>query len=403
LKKHVLFVDDEPKVLAGLQRMLRGLRHEWEMTFVESGAEALAHLAQAPCDVVVTDMRMPGMDGSQLLREVMCRHPGTVRIVLSGQCDRQSVLKAVGPTHQFLTKPCDSDVIKSTVARACRLRDQVADEWVRQAVAGVQALATSNIMRQGLNEAIQGGAPTVEELGQIVSSDVAMSAKVLQLVNSGFFGSPQRIVDPTHAVRLLGPETVRDLATACDGLCACKVGPEHDDGLEPFLAHSRAVAHAARRIAESQTDDRRVVEASWVAGLLHDVGILVLCGDQPRQYIELRDEARRQNVTLRETERRTFHTTRDDVGAYLLGLWGLPDVIVTAVGKHLEPGEAGGEGFGPVTAVHVANALVEAGQEPSEDASEPLDLVYLERIGCGGKRDLWQGLCREFEPEGVSG
>ena len=102
--KNLLFVDDEPRVLQGLQRQLRVMREEWQMDFVESGPKALEFLATSPVDVLVTDMMVPGMDGAQLLTEVMKRHPDTVRLVLSGHADREAVLRLVGPVHQYLDR-----------------------------------------------------------------------------------------------------------------------------------------------------------------------------------------------------------------------------------------------------------------------------------------------------------
>ena len=115
VKKQVLFVDDEPNVLQGLQRMLHPLRNEWQMTFVQSGAEALVRLEQETFDVVVSDMRMPGMDGARLLNEVMQRFPRVVRIMLSGQVGKEAVLKATGPTHAYLSKPCEPEALKAAI------------------------------------------------------------------------------------------------------------------------------------------------------------------------------------------------------------------------------------------------------------------------------------------------
>ena len=96
MAKKILFVDDAPKVLEGLCRMLRPQRQEWNMVFVSSGAEALAALTDGKFDVLVTDMRMPGMDGAELLAHVRVLYPHMVRIILTGQCSRDS-LSARGP------------------------------------------------------------------------------------------------------------------------------------------------------------------------------------------------------------------------------------------------------------------------------------------------------------------
>src|ERR1017187_6368046 len=113
--KNLLFVDDEVRVLQGLQRQLYGMRNEWNMNFKEGGAKALDFMASAPVDVIVTDMMMPGMDGAQLLTEVMKRHPDTIRIVLSGHADREAILRLVGPAHQYLSKPCDAEELRNAI------------------------------------------------------------------------------------------------------------------------------------------------------------------------------------------------------------------------------------------------------------------------------------------------
>ncbi len=106
-----MFVDDEPRVLEGLKRMLRPKRNEWQMTFVGSAQAALDALKAEPCEVVVTDMRMPGMNGAELLEVVQREYPDTIRLILSGQAETESVMKALGVSHQFLSKPCDAEIL----------------------------------------------------------------------------------------------------------------------------------------------------------------------------------------------------------------------------------------------------------------------------------------------------
>lgn len=116
----VLFVDDEPHILSGLQRMLRPLRHEWTMIFAEGVPAALEALDRGTFDVVVTDMRMPGMSGAQLLAEIGRRSPQVAGIVLSGQTDPEQARQLADTPHDFLAKPCDAEVLKKAIGRACR-------------------------------------------------------------------------------------------------------------------------------------------------------------------------------------------------------------------------------------------------------------------------------------------
>jgi len=114
----IIFVDDEPRVLDGIRRFLYPMRREWDMSFACSGPQALEIMAHDPFDVIVTDVRMPGMDGTELLARVRDLHPGVVRIVLSGHSDRDLTLKAAVSAHKYLSKPCDAQSLKVTIAGA---------------------------------------------------------------------------------------------------------------------------------------------------------------------------------------------------------------------------------------------------------------------------------------------
>jgi HD-like signal output (HDOD) protein len=399
--KSILFVDDEPKVLGALRRMLRNLRREWRMEFVESGPQALECLAAAPFDVLVTDMRMPGMDGSQLLREAMERYPATVRIILSGQCEQESVLKCVGPAHQFLTKPCDSETLKSTIGRACRLRDHLPNEWTKQVVSSIRSVPSRPSVHAELVAKLGSPAGSIERVGEIMARDVGMTAKILQLVSSSFFGTPRRVSDVAHAVSLLGLDTVSALVRSTDVFYPSDGDDSWEHIGEMLSDHSLAVARAARRIAEGETDDVTLIGDTYLSGLLHDVGVLVFAKDSPEHYIETLALARLDQTTLRKAEKRTFSTTRDDVGAYLMGLWGLPDPIVKAIAYHLSPGRSPDQTFGPLTAVHVANAVVEKESAEIFGVAGPIDMDYLKTIGCADRLDTWREICRAAVSEGV--
>src|SRR5271168_4540910 len=125
MKKRILFVDDDKFALNGMDRSLRSMRDEWEMEFVGGGNQALLRMDEAAFDVIVSDMRMPGMNGAELLNEVMKRHPKTVRLILSGYADHDLIMKCVGSTHQYLAKPCDAKTLKMTVQRAAHLEDSL--------------------------------------------------------------------------------------------------------------------------------------------------------------------------------------------------------------------------------------------------------------------------------------
>jgi HD-like signal output (HDOD) protein len=401
--KRILFVDDETRILDGLRRMLFRMRDEWEMEFVDSGEKALARLAAVPADVVVTDMRMPGMDGSQLLREVMQRHPGTMRIVLSGQCDQETVLKAVGPTHQFLTKPCDSAALVATVSRVCALRDQLLAPQVKQVVCEVQSAASDPPLHAALLAELESPAPSMQRVSEIVSRDVGMTAKVLQLVNSGFFGTPQRASHPAQAATLLGLDRMTALALSTDAFAPLEVDEANRPWMGALLHHCRAVADAARRIAEAETADAEVGDAAYTGGLLHAIGVLLLARDAPQRYGRVIESSRGEQKKLLEAEQEEFNATYNRVGAYLLALWGLPQDLVEIIALHPYPSASNAAEFGPLAAVHVANELLHEAAAHQHPTVSPVDSAFLERIGRAQRIDVWRDLCLAASAEAVAG
>jgi HD-like signal output (HDOD) protein len=394
MKRKILFVDDEPNVLGGLQRMLRSMRHEWEMSFVGGGREALEVLAREPFDVVVTDMRMPGMDGANLLAEVMSRYPKTVRIILSGHSDREVIMKSIGPAHQYLSKPCDADIVKATVVRACALRDLLANETLKRLASQMQSLPSLPSLYLELMTELQSPDSSITRVGEIISQDVGMTAKILQLVNPSFFGVRDHISSPAEAARLLGLDTIRAL------VLSVHVFSELDQirvpGFSPdaLWSHSFGVGNVSQRISRTENQEHRVADESLMAGLLHDSGKLVLASNVPDQYAQALTLGRRKNVSELEAEQEIFGTTHAEVGGYLLGLWGLPDSIVGAVAFHHCPSKWLGQVFSPLTAVHVANVLErEHSDRGTGTELPPIDYNYLSKLGLAGRLPAWRDLC----------
>ncbi len=393
--KKILFVDDEPNVLQGLQRMLRSMRHDWEMAFAQSGQEALEVLERNPFDVVISDMRMPGMNGAQLLTEIMKRHPQAVRIILSGQSDQEAILRSIGPTHQYLAKPCDAEALKSTVARACALRDLLTSEALQQLVSRMATLPSLPGLYCEIVEALQNPEVSLNQVAEIVAKDVGMTAKILQLVNSAFFGLPRQISNVTQAIGLIGLDTIKTLVLSFQIFAQFSEARIPPSVLDALWCHSMLVAKYARQIAQSQGQDRQVIEDAFTAGLLHDAGKLALIANLPTQYAEVLAQAREEGLPLVEAEGVLLGVTHAEVGAYLLGLWGLPDPIVEALAFHHYPAKHLGQGFSPLTAVHVANALAHE-MHSTEPAAVPtlVDIEYLAALGFTERLSAWQEACR---------
>jgi putative nucleotidyltransferase with HDIG domain len=392
----ILFVDDEPNVLSGLRRMLRPLRQEWSAEFAEGGAKALAAMEQAPFDVLVTDMRMPGMTGAELMEEVRRRHPHVVRILLSGQCDEASSLRALQVAHQMLSKPCGAEALKATVASACALRDLLADPALVSLVARKGSVPSLPALHAEVIREMGSADPWLDRVASLVAQDVGMSAKILQVANSSYFGGRTSVSSPKQAVTRLGLETMRALVLAVSVFSRFNVIGHGPLSLEALWTHSQAVGLLAGQIAKAEGTDARTAELAAVAGLLHDVGKLILLESLPDAYQDAFARAQAEGRPVWEVEREAFGASHDKVGACLLGLWGLPTPIVEGVAWHHRPSACPTPSFCPLTAVHAADALLRAGPR----GAPPLDREYLERLNLLGRVACWQGLAAQHGEAG---
>ncbi|MFN8546230.1 MAG: response regulator [Candidatus Binatia bacterium] len=390
--KRILFVDDEPNVLEGLRRMLRPRRAQWEMTFVSSGAEALAELDKTPFDVIVSDMRMPQMDGAALLARVQERHPGVVRLVLSGQTELQAAMLAVPVAHQFLTKPCDAVALEETVERSVALQELLADETLLTAVGTTKALPSLPATYAALTKALGDPDVGLEEVTRIVEKDVAMCAKVLHIASSGFFGRPRRIGSVPAAVGALGTRMLRDLVLTVEvfrsfGAAATVRGLS----LEAVQAHALLSAGIARRILP----DKTAAELAFMAAVLHDIGILVLATHLPGQLAQLLEAARHEHRPLHAVEAEQGVVTHAEIGAYLLGLWGMPFPIIEAVAHHHTPARVNQSQFGVLGATHVAHVLAHEVAGHAGEPAQEIDVAYLEGLGVADRLPAWRELAAE--------
>jgi HD-like signal output (HDOD) protein/ActR/RegA family two-component response regulator len=387
--RRLIFVDDEPRILEGLRRMLRPQRHQWEMAFAPGGEAALAMMEATPFDVIVSDMRMPGMDGAALLYRVREKYPHVVRIVLSGHTELSTALRVVPVAHQFLAKPCDAEMMRVAVERACHLKALLNDESLRSTVGALGDLPSLPRTYEALTESLEDPDTSLQKVGKIVEQDVGISAKILQLVNSAFFGLSHSVSNIQSAVSYIGINTLKSLVLSVEIFQIFKP-QRHLPGfcLEELQRHARLTAHIATRLPVP----KHLADVALVAGMLHDVGKLILAWKLPDRFSKLLGETAEENCPLYKVEERAYGFSHAEIGAYLLGLWGLPYSVVEAVALHHGPNRVPHQSFDAVSAVYVADVLaheMEAPllQTPLEDHPDPL---AVELAGLGVEQELPQ-------------
>ena len=353
---HVLFVDDEREILDAFSARVR-LDRAAEVTCataIDANA-ALAALSARPADVVVTDMRMPGMDGAALLGEVRRRWPDTIRIVLSGHMDRTTMSRALPVAHLVLSKPCAYEELKPHLERARSVRGQIRETTIGRAFARIDALPTAPDIYLALSDAMTDPRASVARIATIVDKDPAITAKVLQLANSACFFLPRRVVTTSDALHLIGLDLLRKLVLSAE---VFQVFGRHrlPPGLDvaAMQRHAFVVANLAGSLRPG--DDHA---SAVTAGLLHDVGTLALAAALPDAMAELlRGPPATPDVML-AAERARLGCTHADAGAFLLELWGLPLDIIHAVGAHEDNLRGRLSRIDLPTAVGLANRVAE--------------------------------------------
>jgi HD-like signal output (HDOD) protein len=376
----ILFVDDEVNMLSAMRRTLHGMRAEWAVEFASSGAEALDLLERIPADVIVSDMHMPGMDGWQLLAAVKSRHPQTARLLLSGHADPASIMRSVGTAHQYLSKPCESAALKAAIVQTQSVRRLLSSERLAAIVGRIGMLPGAPLTFQELLACLRESRSSIADIARIIGRDVAMTANIMKLVNSAFFGSRNPIYTAERAVAYLGLDTVGALVLGHDvfqGGAAANAGTFDHAAL---WFHSIQTAAAARAIARHERLPVVKADEAFLAGLLHDVGKVVVAaasGAPAESGIDM-------------------HAHHAEVGGYLLGLWGFPIPIVEGVAFHHTPSQAADEGFGLAGIVHVADRLTRGLGPAGYTAATPLEEGYLERLGLLQRLPRWTAALNEL-------
>lgn len=398
----VLFVDDEEDVLEGLENRLRRFRKRWKMSFSVGAHAALETLEADRHDVLVTDMKMPGMDGAELLKQVSERFPHMTRIVLSGQTDKEQVLQALPLAHDYLSKPCEVERLETAVQRGLNLQTVLGSAPVLAVISGIQRLPTVPRLFMALQALMDKESTSAADVADVVERDVSMTARILQVANSGFIGLGREVTAAREAVAYLGLNVVRSLVLMIE-LAEGNSDPAAPKGfsLEHLYSHSLQTAQLAARLLA----DAEQARTAFSAGLLHDIGSLVLATHLP-DFWDLAGSSGATETTIprHQAEAAAHGFTHAEVGGALLTLWGLPYSVVEGVTYHHTPEKSAESQFGVVAAVHVADRLVHENeylrQQPGSEAVTTFDDAFIARVG--GDEQLAR--CRSIaNSEGNSG
>ncbi len=388
-KVSILFVDDQQEVLDGLRRMVRSMRSEWVAGFALGGEKALEMMESKDYDVLVTDMRMPGMDGAELLKRTVEAHPHMIRVVLSGQYDVDRFVESGWPAHQFLSKPCEADQLKRTITHAINMRGLLENKVIRSLVTRASFLPSLPRVYLEVEQELKLASASMKKVGNIIAEDVGVTAKVLQMANSPIFGCTRKIESPSQAVVMLGADVIKSLLLYLQ-TCSSLMLPA-DISLERISYHGVRIAMLAKAIAEMEGQDKHVCAEAFLAGLLQNIGSLIIISSFLEQYRQIERESREHNESVSAVERRVLGASHAEIGAYLISLWGLSPTVAESVAYHDNPSECPDEKISfALTAVHVANALDKDIGLGAAFVENEFDFDYLEKLSLLDHLPRWQ-------------
>ena len=389
-RKRILLADQDEAVLTTLVTAASRHGADWEVLTASSGEDALALLTMRPFDVMIAGNRMADLSGLDLLRATMIRHPYMARIILLDQPEPELMLGALGTAHQYLVKPCAPGDLLSAVTRLMALDQFFTNQPLRRVVARIQQLPSPPTVYFRLMKELARLDATTESVGAIIAQDASLTAKLLQLVNSAYFGLGRRAASVPEAVQILGFNLVKSLSLSFSlfaSLNPVSIGELNADRL---YLHSLATGLLAQSIVAGETADPAMIAGAFTAGILHDTGKLVLASAMPELYAQAVRLAADELMPQWQAEANVFGVSHAEVGAYLLGLWGLPASIVDAVAWHHQPLRSEPTVFGALAAVHIADFLqsrhVPASRHP---LVVEMDDWYIQTLRLTDRIDEW--------------
>jgi len=386
----ILFVDDDKTILDSIERMFFDM-DEWEMDFADSGKEALELIEEEFYDVIVSDMRMPKMNGAELLDKVQDISPSTIRFILSGYSDQEMILKTVGPADQFLSKPCDSDALKQAIKNAQNSLRMIGREELQKIGNNIDTLPTIPKLYQEISEIIEDDKSSINDVASVIQKDIGVTAKIIQLVNSSFFGHPNHIENLTYAISYIGLETLKSIILCSSLFESFSKNDIRDFDIEGIYQHSTFVSTLARAMMKVISSDPKKHDIASMAGMLHDLGKLILIQNRPDEYRSVLKRYEEENVSIATIEKEILGTTHAEIGFYLVNKWGLSEEISAAILYHHKPKSLISENSISSAVVHVADFLSYRETDNSEYL-EGLDEEMLEKLDLLQYLPQWEGI-----------
>ncbi|HEX3718988.1 MAG TPA: HDOD domain-containing protein [Verrucomicrobiae bacterium] len=384
----IYIVDDQPEVLETAILVVRGVMPEALVTGFTNPEKALAAIQSNPPRLILSDQIMPGMQGSELLEEVRLAAPGTLRIMMSGYVALDQ-LHVITSAHQYVAKPFDALELKELLRRTFAAQDRFGDKRLQFLVTSLRSLPSLPQVHHTLLSELQDNRGASATIGQMISQDAGLSAKVLQLANSPLFGREYVVSNPAEAVVCLGTRMIAAVVLAQSLFKHYKATRHQELDVSKVWNHSWETAALAQRYCREKALPRSDGDEAFLAGLLHETGRLILVDNFPTEYQSACEAARKENLSLTDALAKTFGTTPSQIAAFLLDLWGMPPGAVQAVSELDRAARQSATDFSMASALYIADQMATRNSPPDQFLAAEWDADYVRSIGCPPEVEAW--------------
>lgn len=394
MKAKILFIDDQENILQSLKLSLRGMRSEWDMSFAQSGQEGLAMFQEIWPDVVVTDMRMPTMDGAVVLKDIQKLKPDVGKIILSGYSDTDTVIKNMQLTNEYLSKPCKTSDLVKAIHNTLNSSTMIENETIKNIVAEIETLPPSPDAYDKLITVLSKDDATPEEIGTIIGHDIALSTILMRVVNCAFFNFPTQAQNITHAVKMLGQQTLLNMTKGSHLFENIGSFDNPRMSINMLWDHSLRVAQFAKTIALDSGLSESIHNDCFMAAMFHDIGKFILASRMAKEFSEIITIVEEEHCPVNIAEQRILGTTHAHIGAYLLARWGFSHAQISIIRAHHDEDVVTAESPTPQMILFIANCmdheLVHLRKRFNRNS---FDFILNSNTMLRSRIDSWRNLC----------
>ena len=332
----LIVIDDEEAILMSIRRLFN--KDRYNMHIFTSPLRGLEFLEQNNADVIITDMHMPEMSGTELLVRAKEISPDSIKIIISGYEEKAVILDAIslGLARHYIMKPWDDEQLSSIVNESMDFQQKLRQKRILEVLSSFQNLPSPPVLHTRLKEILQKDVLSQRVIAVEIEKSPALVAKLLRMANSIFYGIRKPISNIFDALTFIGTEAVLNLVLSLESfeLLSAKASPEIMKLAEEIRIKSVMRAQIARKISlqwEQEVNPQEI----YVAALLLDIGLVFRFSSSPREkFQKFLSVYIKGDKSLFSVDKEIFSVTHDEVGEALLTYWNFSPRIISTVANH---------------------------------------------------------------------